>query len=777
MRRIDRVLGSAFLFAAAAAAAAVADTYTVTAQGESGAGSIGAAIASANASPGLDTIEFDIPGTPPFGVLLFFGIPNITDPVVIDGTTQPGYAGTPLFFIRQGAGQGPGLVLAAGSGGSTIRGLSFADINEGIQILSDGNTIEGCFFGTDVTGTLDFGNTGMGINILNADDNLIGGTTAAARNLISENDGFGVRILNGSGNRIRGNLMGTKINGTEALGNQVAISIIGGGGDNEVGGTAAGAGNVISGNIWGIELVDGTGNLVAGNRIGTDASGALDIGNVNGIQASNQTGLVVGGTTAAARNVISGNEYGVLLISGDDNAITGNFIGTDAAGTQPLGNEYGVTCNASAVTDTRIGGEAPGEGNVIAFNGIGIWNLGLRTTIQRNSIHDSAGLGIDHGNAGPTPNDGDFDAYQNFPIVDSVEITAATAVAGGSVRIVGTLESQNGNFTLEFFANPPCSENPQDFLEGETYLGSAPVTVSAGVGPFDVTFPVAVAPGARISATATNAAGSTSEFSQRLPFAVTPTTGPGAGGTMITVNGTNFEDGLTATIGGAAVTNLGPIFDTFFTGNAPALPGGIWDLVVTLPSGRTGTLPRAWTVDFADVPPSDPFYSFIQILVRHGITAGTGGGSYGRNLSTLRQQMAVFLLKAFHGICYIPPPCAGVFADVACPSAFADWIEAFASAGITGGCGGNLFCPTNPVRRDQMAVFLLKAKYGSAYDPPDCAGVFDDVACPSPFADWIEQLAAEQITGGCGDGSTYCPLTPTTRGQMAVFITKTFELE
>jgi S-layer homology domain/IPT/TIG domain len=774
MRRIVRVLGSVLLFAGAAAGAAAA-TYTVTAQGESGAGSIGQAITNANTNPGLDTIEFDIPGTPPFGVSIFMGIPSITDAVLIDGTTQPGYAGTPLFLIRSGLGQGPGLILTATAGGSTIRGLAFADINEGIRIEGDGNTIESCFFGTDVTGMADLGNTGMGINILSGDDNLIGGTAPAARNLISENDGYGVRVLGGSGNEIRGNLIGTKLNGTEALGNQVGVSITGGGSDNVVGGTAAGAGNLISGNTLGIELVGVTGTLVAGNRIGTDASGSVDIGNGSGILA-NTVGLVIGGTTAAARNIISGNGTGVLLGSGDDNLIAGNFIGTDAAGTEPLGNDSGVMVTSASVTDTQIGGEGPAEGNVIAFNGVGITNLGLRTAIRANSIHDNDALGIDHGNPGPTPNDGDFDAYQNFPILDSVEISAST-VAGGSVRIVGSLESQNGDFTLDFFANPPCAENPQDFLEGETYLGSAPVTVAAGVGLFDVTFPVTVAPGARISATATNAAGSTSEFSQRLPFAVTPTTGPGSGGTMITVNGTNFENGLTAAIGGVPVTNLGPIFDVFFTGNAPALPGGIWDLTVTLPSGRTGTLPRAWTVDFADVPPSDPFFSFIQVLVQRGITAGVGGGSYGRNQSTLRQQMAVFLLKAIHGICYIPPACTGVFDDVACPSSFADWIEAFAAAGITGGCGGDLYCPTNPVRRDQMAVFLLKAKYGSGHIPPPCTGVFDDVACPSTFADWIEQLAAEEITGGCGGGDTYCPLTPTTRGQMAVFIVKTFDLQ
>ena len=543
-----RFLGALFFCAPLAATAA---TYTVTAFSESGPGSFGQAILDSNASVGVvDTIEFDVPGTPPFTILMFNGLPTITDPVVIDGTTQPGYDGTPLFLVRSGLGQGPGLILAASAGGSTIRGLAFADINEGIQIQGDGNTIESCFFGTDMTGMNDLGNTGMGINILSGDDNVIGGTTAAARNLVSGCNGYGVRIFGGSGNQIRGNLMGTKLNGTEALGNQIAVSVTGGGADNVVGGTAAGAGNVISGNTWGIELAGGTGDRVSGNRIGTDVTGAAALGNGQGILASTVTDLLVGGSTADSRNVISGNTYGMRIGSGDDNAILGNFIGTDSGGTLPLGNDTAIDVFSSAVTDTVIGGGGAGEGNVISFNGVGIANLGLRTTIRANSIHDNDGLGIDHGNAGPTPNDGDFDAYQNFPILDAVEITAATAVAGGSVRIQGSLESQNGDFTLDFFANPPCAENPQDFLEGEAYLGSAPLTVVAGEGLFDVTLPVTAVAGARISATATNEAGGTSEFSQRLPFAVTPTTGPGAGGTMITVNGTNFENGLTATIGG-----------------------------------------------------------------------------------------------------------------------------------------------------------------------------------------------------------------------------------
>ena len=138
--------------------------------------------------------------------------------------------------------------------------------------------------------------------------------------------------------------------------------------------------------------------------------------------------------------------------------------------------------------------------------------------------------------------------------------------------------------------------------------------------------------------------------------------------------------------------------------------------------------------------------------------------------------MAVFILKAEHGLCYTPPPCAGIFPDVPCSSNFAPWIETMFNEGITGGCGGGNFCPTNPVRRDQMAVFLLKGEHGSSYVPPTCTGIFGDVPCPSQFANWIEQLSAEMITSGCGGGN-YCPGTNNTRGQMAVFIVKTFNLQ
>ena len=139
--------------------------------------------------------------------------------------------------------------------------------------------------------------------------------------------------------------------------------------------------------------------------------------------------------------------------------------------------------------------------------------------------------------------------------------------------------------------------------------------------------------------------------------------------------------------------------------------------------------------------------------------------------------MAVFLLKAEHGGGYVPPACTPVFTDVACPGPFADWIGQLVTEGVTAGCGGGNYCPASPVTRAQMAVFLLKTKEGSSYVPPPAAGIFGDVPQGDIFAPWIEELANRGITGGCqASPPLYCPASPNTRGQMAVFLVKTFGL-
>ena len=198
------------------------------------------------------------------------------------------------------------------------------------------------------------------------------------------------------------------------------------------------------------------------------------------------------------------------------------------------------------------------------------------------------------------------------------------------------------------------------------------------------------------------------------------------------------------------------------------------------PSGASATLPGGYFADFLDVPQADIFHDDIESIFRAGITAGCGGGDYCPDSAVTRAQMAVFLLKAKHGAAYDPPGCAGVFEDVICPSLFADWIEQLAAEGITAGCGVDVYCPDAAVSRQQMAVFLLKAEHGSGYVPPPCTGIFTDVPCSSPFAVWIEQLVVEGITAGCGGVPPlylYCPASPSTRGQMAVFLTRTFELQ
>jgi hypothetical protein len=211
--------------------------------------------------------------------------------------------------------------------------------------------------------------------------------------------------------------------------------------------------------------------------------------------------------------------------------------------------------------------------------------------------------------------------------------------------------------------------------------------------------------------------------------------------------------------------------------NPAVRPAAHWDATFDEDLSSGGR--KTWTLhvgeSFPDVPDSQIFYPYVENLFHNGITGGCSGGNYCPGNPVTRAQMAVFLLKAKHGASFVPPPCSGVFPDVPCPSTFADWIEELAAEQITGGCGGGNYCPASPVTRQQMAVFLLKAEHGSSYTPPACAGTFGDVPCPSQFADWIEQLAAEQITGGCGGGN-YCPTNPNTRGQMAVFLVKTFGL-
>ena len=766
-------LGLGFVLSLGAAHGA---TFTVTNTNDSGGGSLRQAILDANTAAGPDTIDFNIPGTGPFQILPLSILPPLAGGTTLDATTQPGYAGTPLIEISTFSGAG---LRMTGTGGNTIRGVCVNDFSAGIQIESDDNHVEGCFLGTNVTGTIAVPN-GVGIVLTSGvAGNVIGGSAAAARNLISGNT-TGIQSTGGGATTIQGNYIGTSITGNSPIPNARGIGLTSTTGF-VIGGANPGEGNVISGNTGeGVFVINGSGCKIQGNRIGTNVAGTEQLSNQWGVYATVHTGLLVGGDFDAGEgNLISGNQMDGAYISTDGAVVTGNTIGTDPGATEPLGNGRAGIYLTLESHDALIGGVAEGEANVIAWNQTGVWNDGLRNAIRANPTFFNQRLGIDNVPDGVTKNDaGDGDTganqLQNFPLISSVDYGATNLTVHGILK-----STPNTTFDVDVFESPSCTPRPRQLLQSAYYLGSTQITTDgAGDAPFDILMNDANAPQhPPISLTVTDPSGDTSEFSQKVIYASSPRSGPPAGGVVVNLTGTHFVAGATVTFGGVAGTAPSVTDETTMTVTAPALAAAtVNDIAVTNPDGTSGILEKAWIVDFLDVPGNQQFYNFVTTLVSNAITVGVGNGLYGVNDPTLRQQMAVFLLKGRHGICYVPPNCTGTFSDVPCPSTFANWIEALAAEGITGGCGTGIYCPQNPVRRDQMAVFLLKAEHGPSYTPPPCSGDFPDVPCPSQFANWIEQLAAEGITGGCGGGN-YCPNDPNTRGQMAVFLVKTFDLE
>ncbi len=461
-----------------------------------------------------------------------------------DGTCTLDLAGDcPLGNLNDGVRiDGPSGITVGGTVAGA-RNVISGNRGHGVDLmhnLAPGNLIQGNFIGTTITGGAVLGNSQSGVFIVDdASGNTIGGTTAAARNVISGNN-TGVFIVGGgtTGNLVQGNFIGADVTGTvtdpdgipgtdDELGNNgdgVRLDNLAQG--NTIGGTAAGAGNVISGNGIGVFMAGSafggpTGNLVQGNLIGTNVSGTAALANAFGVYLSNAPGNTIGGTTPAARNVIAGsgtfvNQRAGVVIEGTaatGNLVQGNFIGTDITGATALGNPGGgvLIINAS---DNTIGGTAAGAGNVIAFNaadGVAVWS-GAGNAILANSIFANAGLGIELLEVafGVTPNDaGDGDAgannLQNFPVL--------TGAIGGSAAIQGSLNSTAATqFRLEFFFSTAC--DPSGNGEGQTFIGSA-TAITDGLGDtnINVDFPVTVPAGRFITATASDPANNTSEFS------------------------------------------------------------------------------------------------------------------------------------------------------------------------------------------------------------------------------------------------------------------------
>jgi uncharacterized repeat protein (TIGR01451 family) len=584
-----------------------------------------AAIMEANAHPNTpgfpDEIHFNLPASGVQTITPASPLPVITDPVVIDGTTQPGFAGYPLVMLNGNmAGAAHGLEITAGN--STVKGMiisgfsasgrvgilletgggnlitgnyigtdasgtarlsnefgllidqsannTIGGTNPAVRNIISGNTVgvvledtsanlvAGNFIGTDAFGTRALGNARDGVQIVSlpghvATGNMIGGTSSGARNIISGNNGLGIAIF-GDGtaaNLVQGNFIGTDATGTIALANNGGILISSGftidGGTHlgpassiTVGGTSAGAGNLISGNGFdGVQIGFGArSNLLQGNFIGTRADGLTPLGNsLHGVEIfGDSPNNIIGGTAAGARNVISGNggngvfidiDFGASATGG--NQVLGNFIGTDLMDTANLGNT-GNGVLISNVPNNTIGDVVTGAGNVIARNagnGVNVTGASARgNPIRGNSIHDNRGIGINLvGNdrsdgtaaAQVTPNhppatsvSGPND-LMNFP----VGVTAYYDAPTNFTVISGLLDTADPfGATVDIYLNRTI--HPSGFGEGQRYLTSVgrlttnPLTAD---GTFRVFVPGRLPAGFPfVSATATDSNGSTSEF-------------------------------------------------------------------------------------------------------------------------------------------------------------------------------------------------------------------------------------------------------------------------
>jgi titin len=506
------------------------------------------AVEGVNGQVGLSTIDFSI-GSGPATILLSTPLPAITQPVIIDGTSQPGFAGTPLVVVS-GANIPVSLNNIIGldiqGGGSTIKGLVINSFQFGegspssveLQLDSNNNVVTGNYIGTDATGTLPGGNDQeFGVLITNTthSGNTIGGTTAAARNIISGESDENVS-LDGSENVVEGNYIGTDVSGTKAVTPTGGAGVFARG-PNVIGGTIPGAANVISGNGDGVQVNGGltnpfigAGPIVEGNRIGVNATGTAAIPNARAgvnILGANDT---IGGPLAGEGNLISGNATAGVLFQQNapisNNLIQGNLIGTDASGTVGLGNGLDGIQMFGAAQDNTIGGTLSGAGNVISgnarygillfdstvtgnliegnaigttasgsaslpngANGLNFYGasgntVGGTVAGAGNTISGNAFFGILMGGATPVDNviEGNAIGTNSARMaglangLDGVYMaTAASNVIGGSAAGAGNIISGNARFGLFLFGNGTSSNVVQGNSIGTNLLGTTAI--------------------------------------------------------------------------------------------------------------------------------------------------------------------------------------------------------------------------------------------------------------------------------------------------------------
>ncbi len=549
-------------FLIASTATVEAATFTVSITADAGAGSLRQAILDANATAGADTIIFSTAGT----IAPLSSLPTITDTVTIDGYTAPGavqntgavteaFNGT-LTVELNGAGAGDsGIGLRISAGSCIVQGLAINRFqNSGIRIDGGtGSSIFGNFIGTNLAGNASLGNVNRGILVVGSTGNFIGSTTVMSRNVISGNFGTGISITAGGSATIRRNLIGTNRNGTVDLGNsQEGIRVVDSSG-SIIGGSDR---NVVAGNDGtGISIIQSsnttsaTGNSITANYIGVNIGGSTALPNTgSGVLISAGTN-VVGGTSAAARNVISGNSSNGVSISSNfavGNIVSGNYIGVGMNGTTAVANRDNGVQISNLATNNTVGGTGVTAGscdmgcNIIANNGdtasssarAGIYVDNTArggNAIRENSIFNNTGIGIDLDTVGSTANDAmDPDLgpndVQNFPVVTSA-LTNRT--------ITATLNSTpNTNFAIDFFRNDTADTTVAS--EARTYIGTASVmTDAAGNATINVVTNATLAAGQSVSATATSTGGmaqmtgDTSEISAVQPVMATTAGTPG----------------------------------------------------------------------------------------------------------------------------------------------------------------------------------------------------------------------------------------------------------
>ncbi len=544
--------------------------FTVTSASDSGAGTLRAEIELANSTAGLNTIDFAI-GTGQKTITVKSPLPELTNPVIIDGTSQPGSSGRPAIEINGVGIVGDGLEI--GAGGSTIDGLvvdGFTGSQIHIMSGADGNTIEGNSLGTDPTGTFSRAGSGAGL-FIESDGNLIGGLSSNAVNVISGNGGDGVTI-NGSNNRLYGNVIGSNAGVSNPVANGGdGVRIIGGSG-NSIGGAITGAGNTISGNRQnGVEIFT-PGNSVQGNAIGTSIGASRIVSNIgNGLVIANAANNTIGGTVPLAANSIAGNEGNGVVIYGTGatgNLVFGNFIGTALNGSRVMGNSGDGLLLTGGASQNQIGGIYSSMQNVIGGNGgngIDINNAALNV-IQGNAIGTTptgsqalgnAGSGIwvsgdsnliggltpvmanvirNNGTVGVTIAGGHRNAILNNSIYNNTlrgiitahgandqiaapVVHSATAISGTTIIRGAMREQPKTDYLLQFFSN--AALDPSGFGEGQTLIGQATInTRHSGYVKFQIIVPTSVPAGQIITAVATDPTGNSSAFSNGIKSVV-----------------------------------------------------------------------------------------------------------------------------------------------------------------------------------------------------------------------------------------------------------------